>query len=81
MKDKGIEANIKYYLENDEISYQRKKETIIFDLTKMEIKGTSDIEIEDFRDYLRRNGIKFFTKNKFQSIIPPSFQRFKKVKK
>jgi acetyltransferase-like isoleucine patch superfamily enzyme len=79
MKDKGIDAKIKYDLEDDQIIFKRTTGETMFNLRKMEIIGICDDEVEDFRDFLRRNGIKFFTENRFRSIIPPAFERLMRV--
>jgi acetyltransferase-like isoleucine patch superfamily enzyme len=43
---------------------------IIFDCDKKEIKGELNRYSEDFRDFLRYRGLKFFTNNSFTSIPP-----------
>jgi acetyltransferase-like isoleucine patch superfamily enzyme len=50
--------------------------SVFYNLSSMEITGETDPIAEDLRDYLRRKGVKFFTGQKFMSIIPPSFRRF-----
>lgn len=50
--------------------------SVHFRLDTMQVAGEMDELSEDLRDYLRRKGIKLYTKRKFSSIIPPSFQRW-----
>lgn len=76
MKDKQIKCIIDYYPEKREIHLKQSKSETIFYLNSMIIGGTIDSQTEDFRDFLRRNGIKFFTDNKFKSIVPPLFNKF-----
>lgn len=49
----------------------------IFDLEKMELSGPKDDLSEDVRDFLRRNCVRFYTPDKFRSIIPPAFRWLK----
>lgn len=42
----------------------------IFDCNKKEVKGELTRYTEDFRDFLRYRGIKFFTGKSFKSILP-----------
>ena len=51
---------------------------VVFDCGSMEIVGELDDLSEDFRDHLRRNGIKFFTDSPFRSIAPTGFARVMK---
>lgn len=52
------------------------KNKAVFNLNNRVITGTNDEYIEDFRDYLRHRGIKFFTDKKFKSIVPKDFERW-----
>ncbi len=54
------------------------KETIFDPLTK-EIKGELTDYSEDFRDFLRYRGIKFFTDEPFKSIPPTWYTKAKKI--
>ncbi len=54
--------------EVNEISYTH------YDVKKKEMKGLSNEVSEDFRDYLRRRGIKIYTNKPFKSITPRSFK-------
>lgn len=47
-----------------------------FNLSTLCIDGDMDELGEDLRDYLRRRGIKFYTGQKFTSIVPPDFRRW-----
>ena len=42
----------------------------IYDIENRTIKGQISPLVEDLRDYLRRRGIKIFTKDSFNSIKP-----------
>jgi acetyltransferase-like isoleucine patch superfamily enzyme len=48
-------------------------EYTVFDFESMRIQGPMNDYSEDFRDFLRRNGIKFFTERPFKSIVPTQF--------
>lgn len=48
---------------------------VVFDLNTLKTEGEWSAVEEDFRDYLRRRGIKFFTGQAFRSIVPDEFQR------
>jgi acetyltransferase-like isoleucine patch superfamily enzyme len=48
-----------------------------FNLRTMEFPDELSEEEEDFRDYLRRRGVKFFGKKPFKSILPPKVQLLK----
>ncbi len=47
---------------------------VTFNCETMSIEGNLDEHSEDFRDYLRRNSIKFFNGTPFRSIMPLDFQ-------
>ena len=49
--------------------------TTVFNLGAMEMEGVVDELSEDLRDFLRRNCIRFYTKERFESIQPPCFRR------
>lgn len=51
----------------------------VFDLGQMQVVGLLGPVEQDFRDYLRRRGIKFYTGEAFASIMPPAFQRLLEV--
>jgi hypothetical protein len=63
-----------------EITYDENQNVIrsdaaIFRLDQMVVQGTLTTAQEDFRDYLRRRGIKFYTGRPFVSQYAPEFQR------
>ena len=70
----GLEVSLEYNEEDDSItltqfSYDHTPNNItIYNLEKKTIKGFNNLVSEDLRDYLRRRGIKIFTKNNFKSI-------------
>jgi acetyltransferase-like isoleucine patch superfamily enzyme len=66
MKFKGVQAELS--VEPDKIVLNRIKLETIFDIKNRIIKGFEDKISEDFRDYLRRRGIKIFTDKPFKSI-------------
>ncbi len=69
---KGISANI------SQDGLKVKFNEVVFDCESMEIVGELDDPSEDFRDHLRRNGVKFFTDSPFRSIAPTGFARVMK---
>lgn len=58
-----------------EIDLQEIPKMTIFDAQKSTVCGETTIVSEDFRDFLRRHGIKVFTKENFKTITPSSFQK------
>jgi acetyltransferase-like isoleucine patch superfamily enzyme len=63
-----------------ELSYDKPNETIYcnglaFNTKSMEIEGILDEIQEDFRDFLRRRGVKFFTGLPFKSIMPDGYKK------
>tara|TARA_R110002020_G_C16134473_1_gene761415 strand:- start:112 stop:915 length:804 start_codon:yes stop_codon:yes gene_type:complete len=63
---KGINAKAKYI--DGQIILMQGNDQTIYDVNKKTITGYQNNVSEDLRDYLRRSGIKIFTKNKFKSI-------------
>jgi acetyltransferase-like isoleucine patch superfamily enzyme len=68
---KGLSVNL---------SYDETTETIFcnqlgFDTKSMTIHGHLDDIHEDFRDFLRRRGVKFFTGLPFKSIMPAGYKK------
>jgi len=63
---KGLEVDIE--INSDSLILKRVEGKTIFNIEKRTIEGYHDKISEDMRDYLRRRGIKIFTKNKFKSI-------------
>jgi acetyltransferase-like isoleucine patch superfamily enzyme len=47
---------------------------VVFDLSTMKAQGSFTHIEEDFRDYLRRRGIKFYTGKPFTSILPEEYR-------
>jgi acetyltransferase-like isoleucine patch superfamily enzyme len=63
-----------------ELSYDATNETIYcnglaYNTQSMEINGALDEVQEDFRDFLRRRGVKFFTGLPFKSIMPAGYKK------
>lgn len=63
-----------------ELSYDKINETIYcnglaYNTKSMEINGDLDDIQEDFRDFLRRRGVKFFTGLPFKSIMPEGYKK------
>ncbi|GAB3824508.1 hypothetical protein [Hymenobacter jeollabukensis] len=48
---------------------------VVFDLTTMQAAGAFGEVEEDFRDFLRRRGIKFYTGRPFSSVLPEEYRR------
>ena len=69
LKLKPFNAELRL-LENLSIEFIVEKTTIIFDVVKKEINGEITEFSEDFRDFLRYRGIKFFSGEPFHSITP-----------
>ena len=62
-----------------DLHYDEEKQTIncnkiVFDLAAMKAHGTFTQAEEDFRDYLRRRGIKFYTGKPFTSVLPEEYR-------
>jgi acetyltransferase-like isoleucine patch superfamily enzyme len=62
-----------------DLDYNEAQQTIscnevVFDLTTMKTHGTFTRIEEDFRDYLRRRGIKFYTGKPFTSVLPEEYR-------
>ncbi len=63
-----------------ELNYDEDKNLIrcnevVFNLDTLKTQGTFTRTEEDFRDYLRRRGIKFFTGKPFSSVLPEEYRR------
>jgi acetyltransferase-like isoleucine patch superfamily enzyme len=48
---------------------------VVFDLSTMQAAGAFGEVEEDFRDFLRRRGIKFYTGRPFSSVLPEEYRR------
>jgi acetyltransferase-like isoleucine patch superfamily enzyme len=67
---KAISVDISYMPEQHIILCNGKS----FDLKTMEFSDKLSEEEEDFRDYLRRRGVKFFGSRPFKGILPPNIR-------
>ena len=70
---KGIDLKISYLADKEIILCNNKE----FNLKNMIFPEELTSEEEDFRDYLRRKGIKFFGKKPFKSILPSKILKLK----
>jgi len=68
---KGIHAELTYD-ETSEVIYCN---GMGFDTKNMTVQGKLDDVQEDFRDFLRRRGVKFFTGLPFSSIMPAGYKK------
>jgi hypothetical protein len=78
LKLKKFKTVIDY--KNDEISFKVKKlgSETRFNIRSRTVSGEQNSYSEDFRDFLRARGIKFFIDKPFDQIIPEDFQRWLK---
>ncbi|MDO7886996.1 acyltransferase [Hymenobacter cheonanensis] len=67
---KELKVNLHYNEEQQLISCNK----VVFDLAAMQAHGAFTNTEEDFRDYLRRRGIKFYTGKPFSSILPEEYR-------
>lgn len=67
---KDLQVSLQYSEEQRRINCNE----VVFDLAVMQTHGTFTNTEEDFRDYLRRRGIKFYTGKPFSSIIPEEYR-------
>lgn len=63
---KGVQAKVFFFPEQMRVQVNN----VFFDLENKLIEGELDSLAEDFRDFLRRRGIKIFTGKPFTSIMP-----------
>lgn len=68
---KGLSVNLSY----DEASETIFCNQLGFDTKSMTVQGQLDDVHEDFRDFLRRRGVKFFTGLPFKSIMPAGYKK------
>jgi len=68
---KGFEAKIEFDPQQMTIQFDE----ALFALENKELTGTINEKVEDFRDFLRRRGIKFYTGQPFKSILPPCYAK------
>lgn len=67
---KNLKAEIHYKIDNETIYCNN----LAYNTKTMVIEGNLDDLQEDFRDYLRRRGIKFYTGLPFRSILPEGYK-------
>jgi acetyltransferase-like isoleucine patch superfamily enzyme len=67
---KELTINVAY----DPVQQQIRCNNVVFHLATLRTEGTFTPVEEDFRDFLRRRGIKFYTGRPFSSILPPEYQ-------
>lgn len=67
---KGLPPAVRYDEEDHTLHY----EGVTFDLAALQTEGTFTETAEDFRDYLRRRGIKFYTGRPFISVLPAEYR-------
>jgi acetyltransferase-like isoleucine patch superfamily enzyme len=67
---KDLHAKLDY----DEAQQTIRCNEVVFDLATLEVTGTFTHTEEDFRDYLRRRGIKFYTGKPFTSVLPEEYR-------
>lgn len=77
-KELASYKELKPQIEHD-APYRIRVNQVLFDLKSMTVEGELGPVEEDFRDYLRRCGIKFFTGKNFSSIQPPNIRRLLEV--
>jgi acetyltransferase-like isoleucine patch superfamily enzyme len=72
---KGIKtvSSIGYHDFNETITLTQGEKETVYDISNRTIVGHEDDVTEDFRDFLRRRGVKFFTGKPFKSITAPIF--------
>ena len=69
INDKGVTAVEVEYL-NEKINLNYNRRSTIYNIIDKTMEGESNWVSEDFRDYLRRRGIKIYTDSFFESIQP-----------
>ena len=69
INDKGVTAVEVEYL-NEKINLNYNRRSTIYNIIDKTMEGESNWVSEDFRDYLRRRGIKIYTDSFFASIQP-----------
>lgn len=76
LKLKDFDATINY--KNNNISFKVKEvgSETMFDLKARSVSGDENEYTDDFRDFLRSQGIKFFTDQPFNSIATNDFKRW-----
>jgi len=77
---KPFRADVKM-LRGAKVSFSSGGNETVFDCDKRKITGELDEFSEDFRDFLRYRGIKFFTDQPFASVPPKWYSELKKKEK
>jgi len=72
---KNLKVKISYDIENEKIYCN----DLAYNTKTMVIEGNLDEVHEDFRDFLRRRGIKFFTGLPFKSILPEGYKSLMEI--
>ena len=72
---KELDVSLEYNAESQNIRCNE----VVFFLNTMQTSGEFTSVEEDFRDYLRRRGIKFYTGQAFSSIMPPEYLQLLRV--
>jgi hypothetical protein len=73
LKEKPFDAIVEI-VDDVKIKFSHQNTITIFDCETREIRGEITKYSEDFRDFLRYRGIKFFTGKQFRSIHPTWYQ-------
>jgi len=74
---KGFAVSLSYDRDTESITLYHTNRTIRYFVREKRIEGEIDNIGEDFRDFLRRNGIKMFTGRRFRSIVPPIYRKWR----
>jgi acetyltransferase-like isoleucine patch superfamily enzyme len=75
-KLKGFDAVIAYKESVINFKVRGLEGEAIFDTRTRTISGMNNEYVEDFRDYLRHRGVKFFTNKPFRMIVPSDFKKW-----
>ena len=73
----GFTVSLSYDPDTESIILRHTNRTIRYFVREKRIEDEIDDIGEDFRDFLRRNGIKIFTGRRFRSIVPPIYQKWR----
>ena len=68
IKTKGVTRTVEIKYENSKIVLNQGYEKTIYNIVDKEVDGAVNMVSEDFRDYLRRRGIKIYADRFFKSI-------------
>jgi len=75
-KWKGIELSLWYDESLECCVLRHNDEETCFFIREKRVEGAMNDVVEDFRDFLRRNGIKIYTGKRFKSITPSAFEKW-----